>query len=255
MPAEVAAIVRDGADGRAGRPSRHPCPRRHRAGGGQYAGRGRGRRPPDPGHAQRHRRALRQRQPRDADPDADAEAGLRRSLRDRHRRRAARPPDPDLPRLRRSSQPRAGAPGALCRRLGLRHQGRHPRLGAGQGFLDLRARAARERRQRARHHGQPAGGQVQPADRARAATASTSPRTTRGSTGCCAPSRSARRAAIPTTAPMPRSPSSPARRWERCRNSSRSRAIAPASSAATTPAASRSRSPRRWSRSASTTSC
>ena len=45
------------------------------------------------------------------------------------------------------------APGALCRRLGLRHQGRHPRLGAGQGADDLRARAARSGRQPPPRHG------------------------------------------------------------------------------------------------------
>ena len=45
--------------------------------------------------------------------------------------------DPRQPRLRRSAQPRLGPAGALCRRVGLCHQGGHPRLGARQGPLDL----------------------------------------------------------------------------------------------------------------------
>ena len=49
--------------------------------------------------------------------------------------------------LRRAAQPRAGRAGALCRPVGLRHQGRHPRLGARQGAGDLRARAAGDGRQ------------------------------------------------------------------------------------------------------------
>ena len=40
-------------------------------------------------------------------------------------------------RLRRIAEPRAGSAGALCRRVGLRDQSRHPRLGARQGAEDL----------------------------------------------------------------------------------------------------------------------
>ena len=49
--------------------------------------------------------------------------------------------------LRRTAQPRAGSAVALCRPVRLRHQGRHPCLGARQGAGDLRARAAGNGRQ------------------------------------------------------------------------------------------------------------
>ena len=57
---------------------RHPCPQRHRAGGGEFVRRGARRRAADPGHAQWPRRALRQRQSRLDHPDAEAQAGIRR---------------------------------------------------------------------------------------------------------------------------------------------------------------------------------
>ena len=143
--------------------------------------------------------------------------------------------DADFPRLRRSFEQGAGAAGALCRRLGLRHQGGHPRLGARQGLLDLRARSARERRQRARHHGEPAGGQIQPADgappprhRARQGRPAARPAAAHRQGARSARLQLRRRRRIVRR-------SLPARRWERCRNSSRSKAIAPASSAGTTP--------------------
>ena len=74
------------------RSCRHPCPQRHRAGGGQFARRRARRCAPDPGHAQRPRRALRQRQSRLHHPDAEAQAGIRRSLRDRRVGCAAQEP-------------------------------------------------------------------------------------------------------------------------------------------------------------------
>ena len=52
-------------------------------------------------------------------------------------RRSARRHLAAVARLRRTAEPRAGRAGALCRRVGLRHQGRHPCLGAGQGAGDL----------------------------------------------------------------------------------------------------------------------
>ena len=63
--------------------------------------------------------------------------------------------------FRRVAEPRARPARALCRRLGVRHQGGHPRLRAGEGPAHLRARAARERRQRARDPGLRSGRALQ----------------------------------------------------------------------------------------------
>ena len=51
----------------------------------------------------------------------------------------AEEPDACVARLRRDPQPRPEPAGALCRLLGLRDEGRHPRLGDRQGAGDLRA--------------------------------------------------------------------------------------------------------------------
>ena len=66
--------------------------------------------------------------------------------------------------------------------LGLRHQGRHPCLGAGQGAGDLRARAARNGRQPAQGHGLRPGRQGQLHRRAEAPRHRGADRTTTGST-------------------------------------------------------------------------
>ena len=63
--------------------------------------------------------------------------------------------------LRRIAQPRAGRAVALCRAVRLRHQGRHPCLGARQGAGHLRARAAGNGRQPAQGHGLRPGRQGQ----------------------------------------------------------------------------------------------
>lgn len=60
---------------------------------------------------------------------------------------------PALARFRRVAQPLARSSDALCRRLRLRHQGRHPCVGADQGPEDLRTCAAGERRQFPQGHG------------------------------------------------------------------------------------------------------
>ncbi len=73
------------------------------------------------------------------------------------------------PAARRDPEPRAQPPGALRRRGGVRHQGRHSRLRHPEGAADLRARAARERRQPAPRAGVGPGRQVEPAVRAGAA--------------------------------------------------------------------------------------
>ena len=65
------------------------------------------------------------------------------------------------PRLRRAAQPRARPPRALCRRLRLRHQGRHPRLRARQGPAHLRACRAGARRQPPRDPGLGSGRALQ----------------------------------------------------------------------------------------------
>ena len=84
--------------------------------------------------------------------------------------------------LRRTAQPRAGSAGALCRGVGLRHQGRHPCLGARQGAGDLRARAAGNGRQPPQGHGLRPGRQGQLHRRAEAARHRGAARTTTGST-------------------------------------------------------------------------
>ena len=83
-------------------------------------------------------------------PTLAAEAGAQRAFRDRRHRRGLARDHPCVARLRRIAQPRAQPPRALCRRVGLRHQGRHSRFRPRQGPAHLRARPARERRQRAR---------------------------------------------------------------------------------------------------------
>ena len=65
------------------------------------------------------------------------------------------------PRLRRIAEPRAQSPRALCRRLGLRDQGGHPRFRARQGSAHLRACDAGERRQPARDPRLRSGGPVE----------------------------------------------------------------------------------------------
>ena len=61
-------------------------------------------------------------------PHAAAEERVRRPLRDAVYAGAAAQADPRQPRARRDPEPRAQPPGALRRRGGLRHQGRHPRV-------------------------------------------------------------------------------------------------------------------------------
>ena len=73
-------------------------------------------------------------------PTLALKARTRRALRDRRHGRGAAADHPYLARLRRAPQPRAQPPRALCRRLGLRDQGGHPRLRAGEGPAHLRAR-------------------------------------------------------------------------------------------------------------------
>ena len=151
LPHEIERIVGGGRARHSRRPSRHPRPQRHRQRGRQFARRDPRRRAAGAGHAERPRRALRQRQSRDPDPDAGAEGRVRRALRNRRQPEVAAPDHPDLARLRRAAQPLAEPPRALCRRVRLRHQGRHSCLGARQGPAHLRARDAGERRQQARH--------------------------------------------------------------------------------------------------------
>ena len=106
-------------------------------------------RAPGAGHPQRARRALRQRQPDLDHADADAQDGLR----DRRQRGRAGAPHPYLAAARRAAQPRAQPPRRLCRRGGLRPQGRAPRLGGREGSALLRAHPARSGRQPAPHRG------------------------------------------------------------------------------------------------------
>ena len=77
-------------------------------------------------------RALRQRQSLLDHPDAFAQARAFAKIRDR--RHAGEPArvDQTQPYPRRIAQSRARPPRPLCRRLGLRHQGRHPRLSRAQ---------------------------------------------------------------------------------------------------------------------------
>ena len=93
---------------------------------------------------------MRQRQSRDPHPDPGVKGAIRRALRDRRHAGSAARDHPRLARLRRAPQPRAEPIRALCRGVGLRHQGGHSRFRAGQGPAHLRARAARNRRQHAR---------------------------------------------------------------------------------------------------------
>ena len=89
-----------------------------------------------------------------------------------------------LARLRRDPEPRAEPPGALCRLLRLRDQGRHPCLGDPEGAGDLRACAAGGGRQpppRARLRPGRAARTSSPSSSA-SACASTAP--IRGSTDC-----------------------------------------------------------------------
>ena len=69
-------------------------------------------------------------------------------------------------RLRRNAQPRAEPARALCRRVGLRHQGRHSRIRPRQGPSHLRACSARQRRQPARRAGLGSGRALQSSRRA-----------------------------------------------------------------------------------------
>ena len=143
LPHEIAEIVAEVVEPRAGHAPRHPHPQRHRECGRQYAGRRARRRAPDPGRAQRAGRALRQCQPHVADPDPGAQARIRRALRDAGDAGAPEEAHPCEPSARRAAQSRPRAPGALRRRGGVRHQGRHPRLRHPEGAGDLRARASR----------------------------------------------------------------------------------------------------------------
>ncbi len=110
-----------------------------------------------------------------------------------------------LAHARRDAQPRAQPPRALRGRERVRHQGRHPRLRDHEGAGDLRARAARDRRQPAQAPGVGPGRQVERAGRARPHRASRSTRTMPASGGCSTWSRSARRSATPTRRRTPRS--------------------------------------------------
>ena len=134
----------------------------------------------------------------------------RRALRDRRHAGKARHAHPSLAQARRDPQPDAGPPRALCRLLGLRDQGRHPRLGRGQGPDDLRACGAGDGRQPAQGAGLRPGRQVERPGRARSASASRSSGTIRASTACSRTSRSARPRAMPMRAPTPRSTCWPA---------------------------------------------
>ena len=153
LPDEVEADRRRRGRALPARADRHPCPQRYRPGGGELARRGARRRAPYPGDAERHRRALRQCRPDRDHSDAAAEAGLRGAVRDRDLASRAADAHARLARLRRDPEPRAEPPGALCRLLRVRDQGRHPRLRHPEGAGDLRAREA--------------GGGRQPAPRAR----------------------------------------------------------------------------------------
>ena len=70
-------------------------------------------------------------------PTPAAETRVRRKIRDRRQREAAARPDQGQPCAGRNAQSRAQPPRALCRRLGLRHQGGHPRLRGDEGPAHL----------------------------------------------------------------------------------------------------------------------
>ena len=161
------------------RASWHPRPQRHRQCGCQFARRHPRRGAAGAGDTERTRRALRQRQSRDADSDAQAQSRSRRALRDGGDRGRAAPTDPHLARLRRTAQPGPEPPRPLRRRLGFRHQGRHPRFGAGQGPAHLRACDAGQRRQPAGDSRFRSGGPIEFAVRAQANSASRRSRTIR----------------------------------------------------------------------------
>ena len=113
----------------------------------------------------------------------------------------ARRPHPAVAPLRRTGQPRAQPPGALCRRERLRHQGRHPRLGHRQGPAHLRARRRPRRSATAATCWSPTRPARPTSSPSCSASASRSTRTTAASTRCSARSRSARRWAMPMRAP------------------------------------------------------
>ena len=206
LPHEVETIVGEVVQAHSRRPCRHPCPQRHRAGGGELARRGARRRAADPGHAQRPRRALRQRQSRLHHPDAEAQAGICRALRDRrHRTRSSARSPRVLARARRAAQPRRQPPRALCRRERVRHQGRHPCLGDHEGPGDLRACRARARRQPAQAPGLRSGRPLERPGRAGAHRLRGRQGRSAASRACSTRSRSARRSAMPTRRRTPRS--------------------------------------------------
>ena len=120
---------RRGGQARAGRASRHPCPRRYRTGGREFARRGARRRAPDSGHAQRHRRALRQRQSVLDHPDAEAEERFADRFEIGVTAEKLADAGARVARARRHAQPRTEPACALCRRQRLRDQDRHPCLG------------------------------------------------------------------------------------------------------------------------------
>ena len=169
LPHEIARHRRRRGEARAGHAPRHPHPQRHRERGRQHAGRRARRRAPDPGRAQRAGRALRQRQPHLAHPDPAAQERVRRALRDAGDAGALEEAHARQPPARRAAEPRAQPPGALRRRGGVRHQGRHPRLRHPEGAGNLRARGARDRRQPPPRAGLRPGRQVEPGPRAGAA--------------------------------------------------------------------------------------
>ena len=151
------------------------------------------------------------------------------------------------PPLRRTGQPRAEPPGALCRRQRLRHQGRHPCLGDRQGPASTYEHVPPETVGNRRHvlvsdqagkanllaelaaHG-PRGRQGRPAPRLAAPRGQGA----RGDRLCLRGRRRLLRASGAARCSAP------------CRISSTSRAFTSPSSAATTRSASWSRSRRRW---------
>ena len=167
LPHEVDAIVaRRLPARRQRRDHRHPLPRRHRLRGGQQHGCGARRRGPRAGHAQRARRAHRQLQPHHGDPQPADEA--------RHRVPAggpARAAHVGEPPHRRGAQPPAQPAGALCRRVGVRAQGRSARVGHRPRQGRVRARRSRAGRQRHPVRRQRDGGQGDDHDQGRRARA------------------------------------------------------------------------------------
>ena len=99
-------------------------------------------------------------------PTLKLKARVRRQIRHRDLGREAQDAGARLAHARRDAQPRAEPPRALCRRERVRHQGRHPCLRDRQGPGDLRARAARPRRQPAQGAGLGSGRALQRAVRA-----------------------------------------------------------------------------------------